>query len=70
MQTARYECTVDGHNKWWKYTYDPDSGLLVTEYGSLSSAAVMDNVKEDVPPKQVQALIASKVRKGYVLAPS
>ena len=65
MDTGRFHCTVDGHNKWWKYTYDPDTGTLITEYGSLNSSAVMDNVKEDQTEKQVEALIASKLRKGY-----
>lgn len=66
MQSERFECRTNGHNKWWKYTYDPESGELITEYGPLGSSTVMDNVKEGQTQKQVDALVASKVRKGYV----
>lgn len=63
--SGRFHCTNDGHNKWWKFTYDRTTSVFISEWGSLDSTAVSDNTRIDISAREAEAIVTSKLRKGY-----
>lgn len=65
IHSERFECRVDGHNKWWSYEYDDVANRLVTRWGSLLNGGEQSNIKRLVTPTEVDKLVKSKKAKGY-----
>jgi len=64
VKSGRFHCTSDGHNKWWRFTYDMMTAELITEWGPLDTTQSQDS-RTITTAHAVEVLVNSKLRKGY-----
>ena len=61
---GRYECTTEGHNKFWELTYNKDKGLYEARWGAIGSAG---QGPTEYTGDQARKKIQEKLAKGYGL---
>jgi predicted DNA-binding WGR domain protein len=68
LKHRRYECTIEGHNKFWEIWIEGDS-TLVTKWGAIGTSGSENSrlVAKYNLDSEYEKLVSSKLKKGYVL---